>query len=95
MEWFTIVVAVVVVVLAVAWFFLARRHPESASGHATDRPHVDAGGRGTGSSGVMDRPAGPDAENMRSDPAGGFTPPGSTGSTGSTGSSGHGDGGSV
>jgi hypothetical protein len=82
MEWFTIVVAVVAVVLVVTWFAFARRHPESASGHEEDRPHVDAAGRGTGSSVVTDRPAGPDAENMRGEPPGGFTPPGSTGTSG-------------
>ena len=81
MEWLTIALAVAAVVCVTGWFLFARRHPESASDHAVDRPHVDASGRGTGSSGVIDRPAGPDAENMASDPPGGFTSPGSTGSS--------------
>ena len=76
MVWLVIVVAVVAVVAAVLWFVLTRQHPEQASYHPGDHPHVDRMGRGTGSPGVMDRPAWPDAENMAGDPEPRPAPPG-------------------
>jgi hypothetical protein len=68
MVWIVILVAVVAVLAAVLWFVLTRQHPEQADHHAGDRRDVDAMGRGTGSPGVIDRPAGADAESMIADP---------------------------
>jgi hypothetical protein len=73
MVWVVIVGGVVAVLAVVAWFTLTRQHPEGADRHLEDhhiddQPHVDAAGRGTGSPGVVDRPAGPDAESMAPDP---------------------------
>lgn len=68
MTWLVIVGAALLAVLVIAWFTLTSRHPEDADRHAEDRPYVDERGRGTRSKGVMDRPAGPDAEDMSPDP---------------------------
>ena len=76
MVWLVIVVAVVAAGAAVIWFWLTRQHPEQADRHAGDHPHVDPIGRGTGSPGVVDRPAGPDAESMVADPQPRPAPPG-------------------
>ena len=65
MVWLVILASVVAVIAAVLWFSLTRQHPERADRHADDSRNVDAMGRGTGSPGVMERPAGADAENMR------------------------------
>jgi hypothetical protein len=63
-----IVVGVALVVACVAWFLMTSRHPENADRHAGDEPYVDRSGHGTSSPEVMDRPAGPDAENMSTQP---------------------------
>ena len=76
MVWVVILVAIVAVVAAVLWFSLTRQHPERADRHAGDQPHVDAMGRGTGSAGVVDRPAGADAESMVADAEPRPAPPG-------------------
>ena len=68
MSWLVVFVGCAAVIAAVLWFTFTQRHPENADRHAGDRPHVDSMGRGTRSAGVVDRPAGPDAENMSSDP---------------------------
>jgi hypothetical protein len=56
------------VIAAVVWFMSNRQHPENADRHADDRPNVDEIGRGNRSPGIIDRPAGPDAESMAPDP---------------------------
>jgi hypothetical protein len=68
MAWVVVFGGGALVIACVAWFTATRRHPEKASGHAEDRPYVDGEGHGTSSPGVMDRPAGPDAENMSPEP---------------------------
>ena len=76
MVWVVIFGGIVVVIALVAWFTLTRQHAEQADRHAADQPHVDPMGRGTRSPGVVDRPAGPDAESMAPDPRPRPSPPG-------------------
>jgi hypothetical protein len=68
MQWLVIFVGAAAVIAVVLWFTLTRQHPENADRHAGDRPHVDRAGRGTRSAGILDRPGGPDAENMSAEP---------------------------
>jgi len=68
MAWIVVVGGTVLLVACVAWFLMTSHHPENAASHADDRPYVDGAGRGTSSPDVLERPAGPDAENMSSDP---------------------------
>jgi hypothetical protein len=67
-SWLVIFAGGAAVIAAVLWFTFTQRHPEQADRHAEDQPHVDHMGRGARSPGVVDRPAGPDAENMSADP---------------------------
>jgi hypothetical protein len=76
MAWVVIFGGGIAIILLVAWFTLTRQHPEEADRHADDRPHVDPMGRGTRSPGVVDRPAGPDAESMVPEPRPKPSPPG-------------------
>lgn len=81
MTWLVIAVGAVAAGAVVFWFMSARKYPENAASHNNEPMGLDTAGRGTGRAGVADRPAGPDAENMASDTAGGFTAPGVVPST--------------
>ena len=62
-----VVAALLVTAGCVAWFLLARKHPENASTHDDASPISTSDQLYAGS----DRPAGPDAESMDPDEIGG------------------------
>ena len=76
MIWLVVFLGGAAVVASVLWFTFTEQHPERADRHHDDHRNVDAMGRGTRSPGIVERPAGPDAENMAPDPQGRPAPPG-------------------
>ncbi|MCB0969766.1 MAG: hypothetical protein KDB37_23235 [Ilumatobacter sp.] len=72
--WVVVVIAVLAVIGCVVWFLTARRFPESAASHGTDRPSEDESGRGEQPGEVRERPAGPGAESQRPDGHGTLRP---------------------
>ncbi len=62
-----IILAIVVTVAVVAWFFVNRQNPEQAASH----PTADATTTSERLYETADRPAGPDAETMNPDQLGG------------------------
>ena len=72
--WIVVVAAVLAVVGFVVWFLTARKFPEQAASHGTDRPFEDESGRGEQPGEVRERPAGPGAESQRPDGHGTLRP---------------------